>query len=336
MKTLSNLRGVNLGGWLIVEKWLTPSVFAGTDAIDEYTLSRTPGGKQRIRRHHDTFITKKDFHWLADHKVKFVRIPVGYWLFEGIDGFEPTVKYLDKAMEWAAKYSIKVLIDLHAARGSQNGFDSSGRVGKAGWFENTQYQEHTIDVLVRIAERYRDAPALWGIELLNEPTPGHGQHRILRRFHRAAYRQLRTVLRPETVVVFHDAFQPWRHLGTFWPRRRGASHSIMIDIHWYGFALNTKNMNNYLRQSSWIRRAAIRCLQLWHPVIIGEWSSVLPQRFFDAAPQSEHMELLRRNIAMQCQAYRHAAGWAYWNYKADGGGMWNYRSLIEKGIIDTN
>lgn len=332
MQTSSNLHGVNLGGWLVVEKWLTPSVFDGTNAVDEYTLSHVSGGKKRIRHHRDTFITESDFHWLADHGVSFVRIPVGYWLFDDIDGFIPAISYLDNAMKWAAKHGIKVLIDLHAARGSQNGFDSSGRIGKAEWFDNAAYQQQTIDILVRIAKRYRDASALWGIELLNEPTPGHRQHRALRRFHRAAHRQLRAVLRPETVIVFHDAFRPWRAIGTFWPWQP----AVMMDIHWYGFALNTKSMNNYLRQSSWIRRAAIRCLQLWHPVIIGEWSSVLPQRFFDAIPQPEHSELLRRNITMQQRAYRHAAGWAYWNYKADGDGMWNYRSLVETGDIDTH
>ena len=29
------LRGVNLGGWLVLEKWMTPSLFDGTAAADE-------------------------------------------------------------------------------------------------------------------------------------------------------------------------------------------------------------------------------------------------------------------------------------------------------------
>ena len=28
----SNLRGVNLGGWLVLEKWITPSLFEGLQA----------------------------------------------------------------------------------------------------------------------------------------------------------------------------------------------------------------------------------------------------------------------------------------------------------------
>jgi glucan 1,3-beta-glucosidase len=29
------LRGVNLGGWLVLEKWMTPSMFDGLQATDE-------------------------------------------------------------------------------------------------------------------------------------------------------------------------------------------------------------------------------------------------------------------------------------------------------------
>lgn len=29
------LQGVNLGGWLVLEKWMTPSLFDGTTAADE-------------------------------------------------------------------------------------------------------------------------------------------------------------------------------------------------------------------------------------------------------------------------------------------------------------
>ena len=28
------VRGVNLGGWLVLEKWMTPSIFEGLNAVD--------------------------------------------------------------------------------------------------------------------------------------------------------------------------------------------------------------------------------------------------------------------------------------------------------------
>ena len=40
---------------------MTPSMFAGTDARDEYTFMGTPGAAAKLRRHHETFITDDDF-----------------------------------------------------------------------------------------------------------------------------------------------------------------------------------------------------------------------------------------------------------------------------------
>ena len=34
------VKGVNLGNWLVLEKWMSPALFAGTTAEDEYYLPR--------------------------------------------------------------------------------------------------------------------------------------------------------------------------------------------------------------------------------------------------------------------------------------------------------
>src|SRR4051812_9004486 len=36
-------RGVNLGGWLAPEKWISPTVYAGVQAEDEFTLCQALG-----------------------------------------------------------------------------------------------------------------------------------------------------------------------------------------------------------------------------------------------------------------------------------------------------
>jgi aryl-phospho-beta-D-glucosidase BglC (GH1 family) len=55
-----------------------------------------------------------------------VRIPIGYWAFDVAPG-EPYIQgqkpYLLNAIGWAAKYNLKVIIDLHGAPGSQNGYE---------------------------------------------------------------------------------------------------------------------------------------------------------------------------------------------------------------------
>ena len=34
------VKGVNLGNWLVLEKWMSPALFEGTTAEDEYNLPR--------------------------------------------------------------------------------------------------------------------------------------------------------------------------------------------------------------------------------------------------------------------------------------------------------
>ena len=71
------LHGVNLGGWLVLERWMTPSLFADTDARDEYTFMQTPGAREKLREHQKNFIRESDFKWLRDNGIEAVRIPVG-------------------------------------------------------------------------------------------------------------------------------------------------------------------------------------------------------------------------------------------------------------------
>jgi glucan 1,3-beta-glucosidase len=330
MNSSEQLRGVNLGGWLVLEKWLTESLFVGTDAWNEYDFMRTSGAKAKIERHRKTFITEEDFEWLQLHGVNSVRIPVGYWLFEAQDGYTPTVQYLDWAMEMAEKYGLKVLIDLHAAPGGQNRGDHSGKGGDPEWFDD-ENRAKTIEIFKKIAKRYRDSPALWGIELLNEPE-SRGQYLTLLKFYRLAYAELCGILHPGTYVVFHDGFRPLLFTGAIWARK---SHPVVMDVHRYAFSIGKfRRMDRYVRYLHWQRRILVRILQLWQPVIVGEWSAVLPQELFDKAPQSNHKAMLTANVASQQKAYKAAKGWMYWNYKAEGRGMWHFRSLIEDGTVD--
>ena len=80
---MQQIRGVNLGGWLVLERWITPSLFEGSDATDEYTLCQAGGdvAKERIQKHRETFITKDTIKAIAERGLNTVRLPVGHWLF---------------------------------------------------------------------------------------------------------------------------------------------------------------------------------------------------------------------------------------------------------------
>ena len=121
--TNDKVRGVNLGGWFVLEPWITPSLFEpwanGGGVIDEYTFCQTLGPDEafsRLNAHWATFISRDDFVEIGNAGLNHVRIGVGYWAIAPIDG-EPYVQgqltYLDQAIGWARDAGLKVLIDLH-------------------------------------------------------------------------------------------------------------------------------------------------------------------------------------------------------------------------------
>ncbi|KAE8180208.1 hypothetical protein CF328_g9244, partial [Tilletia controversa] len=119
--------GVNIGGWLVAEPWITPSLFSAVDSrvVDEWTFGQyVPDAESRLQKHWATWITETTFQEIAAvGYLNMVRIPIGYWAVETSKG-EPYVtsdqlQYLTKAVGWAKKYGLKVMIDLHGVPGSQ-------------------------------------------------------------------------------------------------------------------------------------------------------------------------------------------------------------------------
>lgn len=115
---------MNLGGWLVLEPWITPSIFeqGGDGAIDEYTLTQILGKDQAqsvLSSHWNSWITADDFQQIKNAGMNHVRIPVGYWAVNPLEG-EPYVQgqldVLDNAIGWAREAGLKVIIDLHGGK----------------------------------------------------------------------------------------------------------------------------------------------------------------------------------------------------------------------------
>ena len=70
----------------------------------------------------------------------------------------------------AKDLGLKVLIDLHTAPGSQNGFDNSGRAGdiKLLTGNNLVEQKLSLEALSSWCRQNLDQNTVWGIESLNE------------------------------------------------------------------------------------------------------------------------------------------------------------------------
>ena len=89
----NQIRGVNLGGWMVLEPWITPSMFyqflgqgEGTTAFDTYTFCEVLGAEEanrQLRRHWDTWVTREIIQELADSgAVNSLRLPVGDYMYK--------------------------------------------------------------------------------------------------------------------------------------------------------------------------------------------------------------------------------------------------------------
>ncbi|KAI8335875.1 glycoside hydrolase superfamily [Chlamydoabsidia padenii] len=168
--TETPIRGINLGGWLVLEPFITPSVFEQAPdpnkkpeerqtirdhvALDEWTLCERLGptkAKQVLEHHYDTFIQESDFKTIRDMGFNHVRIPIGHWSIRPLahEPFVPHVawSYLLRGIQWARKYGLRVMVELHTAPGSQNGWNHSGRAGNVGWLNGEHGQEYADETM---------------------------------------------------------------------------------------------------------------------------------------------------------------------------------------------
>lgn len=324
------MQGVNLGGWLLVEKWMTPSLFDGTDAIDEYTLMKTPGAVEKLEHHRKTFITEADFMWLHKHGIKAIRLPVGYWALRSDSPFIDATVYIDWVMEMSSRYNLSVVIDLHGLKGSQNGYDHSGRAGPARWLHNASYRRQSVATLVDVAKRYKNHSCFWGLQITNEPRVGILQL-TLRRYYKQAYSQLSKILLPQTNIIFSDAFSP--RLLSLTLRR--AAHPVMMDVHLYHM---TTFLSQFFSVEWYFKKMARRHKMLQrltkvHSIMIGEWSGVMRGETMKTVKPDKREALFRRYVTIQQRDYGQFAAQFYWSYKTEQPGEWNFRSEVERGAI---
>ena len=327
------VRGVNLGGWLVLEKWMTPDLFT-EGAEDESSLCRQADWATlgRIREHRETFITREDFEWLAGQGISAVRLPIGYWVFGGAEPYRPTVRYVDRAFAWAQETGIQVLLCLHGAPGSQNGNDHSGQAGAVNWDKDEANVVRSLEVVMQLAKRYAGHPALLGFELLNEPSPKLDR-RMLKRYYEAGYRIVRDACGNTPWVVFSDGLTPqrWRRILT-----GPAYTNVYIDTHQYQvFSEADKQLGpvGHIRKTVSEVARSLRKMGRYHQAIVGEWSVALdPASLQGFTP--EQQELAYQTFgAVQLLVYGQARAWFYWSYKTAEGGAWSFRDCVARGWL---
>lgn len=155
------LRGVGIGGFLHLENFING--YPGTG----HELQDVMANDAFFRTMRDHFFTEDDVVFIKETGANTIRLPLNYRVFEDEEGFER----VDAVVEWCARHGLYVILDAHAVPGWQNtDWSSDNACGRALFWKERHYQDRYVAWWERLAKRYRDAPAVAGYDLLNEPV----------------------------------------------------------------------------------------------------------------------------------------------------------------------
>lgn len=371
------VRGVNLGGWLVLEPWITPSIFENTgndDIVDEWTFGEYQDydtAKAVLQDHWNSWITEDDFAAIAAAGLNHVRLPVGYWAF-AVGSGEPYITgqldYVKMAITWASDYDLKLIIDLHGAPGSQNGFDNSGqRMSYPTWHSNQTNVDRTNEIIKTIISmvdsEYETVPI---IAPLNEPAGFDGDDvlTVVKQYWKDSYGNIRypydSSTESNTVELIHDAFQSLSYWDGFMV---DGYDGVAMDTHIYQMFSDEQVAYNY---SEHIKEAcshgsSLADFDLW--IIVGEWTPASTDcakwlngrgtgARYDGSMSgttavgsctgktgnatsfsSDYKQFMRQYWEAQVISYEKGSGWIQWTWKAENADDWSYQAGLKYGWI---
>jgi len=242
------LKGTNVGGWLVMEEWQCP-----TSAPDQKTMLETFTKRfgeakawELINTYQDNWFTEADFITLKEEGVNCLRLPITYFEMANLDGTlkETAFDRLDWFIEEAAKHGIYTLIDMHGAFGSQNGKDHSGDItypDQGDFFGKEENIQKTIKLWEAIAARYNGNEWVAGYDLLNEPGGALGteQFEVYDRIYKAV-----RAIDQDHIIQIQAIWEP-THLPA--PTLYGWEN-VVYQYHFYGW----DDINNLEYQKAFI------------------------------------------------------------------------------------
>lgn len=303
-----DLHGTNLGGWLMGENWMSP--LGGTD---EYTVRTTLLNRfgaattdSIFAAYQDNWIQASDLDNIKNLGLNLVRVPI-YW--ENLMNRDGSMKSDDvsfRKLDWlvseASKRGIYVMLDLHGVPGNDDGWQSGGWDGHNELWNNTTYQNWTVQIWQRLANHYKGNPTIAGYDLLNEPVSNNSNLSISQMYDRL-YKAVRAI-DPDHIIVV-EAFGYWNNIVS--PSTYGWTNTV-YELHNYDW-----NSSDYNSQSNsinqWFADIASH-QQSWNvPVFAGEFN------LFDFTDLWE--KYLSGLDAL-------GVSWTNWTYKITSGGNWGF------------
>ncbi len=169
-----NLKGLNLGNWLEPEGYMWQTNANSPTAIYNLVVNTVgqQNGTQFWNSYRQNYITKNDIDRIKAWGFNSIRLPFHYNLFTPKntpysyiqDGFN----YVDSVLSWCTSDKIYLILDMHCALGGQNRDNISDYQGDPTLWQDTSYQNRTVALWQKIAQRYANQAWIGGYDLLNE------------------------------------------------------------------------------------------------------------------------------------------------------------------------
>lgn len=237
------LRGVNLGGWLVEEPWMTPFATSptkgGPEVVrDHVTLwaavERKVGhdGMLRVRNaYRDNWITDEDFGRIRAAGFNHVRIPFIWSLLDEKGGMQR----LQWAVDSAAKHGLYSVLDMHGLPGGQSVEDHTGESGRNHLWTDPANKALAEKCWAKLAKHFAGNPDVAAFDLINEPmgVPNLGTlyivfDRLVRAVHKVA---------PGRIVLIEDGYNGF---DTTPDPRAMAWEPAAFSLHFYNFDAKTE------------------------------------------------------------------------------------------------
>lgn len=312
------LKGVNLGGWLMMEGYLLHGANIPEKRFRADFARRL--GKKALEDFDESFrgafVREDDIRRIAGFGFNCIRVPFHFRVVESAPFRYPAsgLKFLDKVVGWAKKHRIWAILDLHAAPGSQNKDWHADSAGEALFWAKKSYWRRVFALWEFLADRYKNEESIAGYDLLNESVLEDTG--LLNTFYRTLIRRIRTIDRNHILFVegntwatdiaclegFDDdnyalsihSYEPSAFTFNLVPHRRYPSGSKNV-------ACSKAALRRHLGQYARIGRE--RCL----PVYVGEFGVNYRHGLFGEDRWVQDMLDVFREYGFH---------WTYWTYKA--------------------
>ncbi len=175
------IQGINLGNWLNPEGYMFLFKDVSSYRLIDQAFREMVGSDftdQFWKAFKDNYITREDIAYIKQTGMNSIRLPFHYKSFTeedymGLKSNQDGFARIDSVIKWCKEEGLYIILDMHDAPGGQTGDNIDDSYGYPWLFESEESQQLFCEIWEKIANRYKDEPAILGYDLLNEPIATH-------------------------------------------------------------------------------------------------------------------------------------------------------------------